>query len=220
MKISNVNAKSAADFTRSVTNLTNFFFYLAIQITTEAKKFARGSHLGAFTVYGGTSVSYQRDKLREKNINIVVATPGRLLQFIRDETLSLKNLKFLVLDEADRMLEMGFRQDIDDVIKHPMMPPKFSRQTLMFSATFPDEIQTAAKTYLKEDYLFLGVGLIGGACADVSQSIFAVEAFDKRERLLEILEAMEKHQKTIVFVEKKQQADFLASFLSQNEVRT
>ena len=88
----------------------------------------------------------------------------------------------------------------------------------MFSATFPDEIQSAAKTYLKDDYLFLGVGLVGGACADVSQSILEVEEFKKREKLVEILEAGDKMDKTIVFVETKKQADFLASFLSQNEV--
>ena len=99
-----------------------------------------------------------------------------------------------------------------------MMPPKSNRQTLMFSATFPDEIQSAAKTYLKDDYLFLGVGLVGGACADVSQSILEVEEFKKREKLVEILEAGDKMDKTIVFVETKKQADFLASFLSQNEV--
>ena len=99
-----------------------------------------------------------------------------------------------------------------------MMPPKNKRQTLMFSATFPDEIQSAAKTYLKDDYLFLGVGLVGGACADVSQSILEVEEFKKREKLVEILEAGDKMDKTIVFVETKKQADFLASFLSQNEV--
>ena len=75
-----------------------------------------------------------------------------------------------------------FLGDIDEIVRHPMMPPKSSRQTLMFSATFPDEIQNAAKTYLREDYLFLGVGLVGGACADVSQVILEVEAFDKREK--------------------------------------
>jgi len=193
---------------------------LALQITKEAMKFAKGSKLGAYTVYGGTQVGYQRDRLREKNINIVVATPGRLLQFIRDETISLRNLMFFVLDEADRMLDMGFQADIDEIVRHPMMPPKSNRQTLMFSATFPDEIQSAAKTYLKDDYLFLGVGLVGGACADVSQSILEVEEFKKREKLVEILEAGDKMDKTIVFVETKKQADFLASFLSQNEFKS
>ena len=82
---------------------------LALQITKEAMKFAKGSKLGAYTVYGGTQVGHQRERLREKNINIVVATPGRLLQFIRDETISLRNLMFFVLDEADRMLDMGFQ---------------------------------------------------------------------------------------------------------------
>jgi len=193
---------------------------LAIQITKETLKFAKGSNLGACTVYGGTNVGNQRDKLRERNVNVIVATPGRLLQFIRDDTISLRKLMFFVLDEADRMLDMGFQGDIDEIVRHPMMPPKSSRQTLMFSATFPDEIQNAAKTYLREDYLFLGVGLVGGACADVSQVILEVEAFDKREKLVEILETGDKMDKTIVFVEKKQQADFLASFLSQNEFKT
>ena len=72
-------------------------------------KFAKGSNLGACTVYGGTNVGSQRDKLREKNINVIVATPGRLLQFIRDDTISLRKLMFFVLDEADRMLDMGFQ---------------------------------------------------------------------------------------------------------------
>ena len=72
-------------------------------------KFAKGSNLGACTVYGGTNVGNQRDKLRERNVNVIVATPGRLLQFIRDDTISLRKLMFFVLDEADRMLDMGFQ---------------------------------------------------------------------------------------------------------------
>ncbi len=193
---------------------------LALQISKEAKKFAKGSNLGTFTVYGGASVSYQKDKLHENNINILVATPGRLCHFIKDAIISLLNVRFLVIDEADRMLEMGFRDDIDYIIKHQTMPPKSSRQTLMFSATFPPEVQTAAKTYLKEDYLKLSVGLLGAACSDVVQSVHEVDAFDKREKLLEILGASQDQvEKTIVFVEKKQQADFLASFLSQNEFK-
>ena len=192
---------------------------LASQITKEAKKFSMGSTLEAITIYGGTNVGHQRDKLRERSINIVVATPGRLLQFIREDAISLRELRFFVLDEADRMLDMGFQGDIDEIVKHPMMPPKSIRQTMMFSATFPDKIQNAAKTYLKKDYLFLAVGQVGGACADVTQEVFEVEAFSKREKLVETLNRARKPEKTIVFVEKKQQADFLASFLSQNEVR-
>ena len=160
---------------------------LAIQITKEGKKFAHQTTIGVMSLYGGTSVSYQFDQLREQNINIVVATPGRLSQSIRDGRLSLKHLKFLVLDEADRMLDMGFQSDIDEIVMHPMMPLKTRRQTLMFSATFPDDIQLAAKTYLKKTYLFLKVGIIGGACADVEQTFYQVSAFEKRDKVVEIL---------------------------------
>ena len=89
----------------------------------------------------------------------------------------------------------------------------------MFSATFPDEIQKAAKTYLKDNYLFLAVGCIGGACVDVIQSIWEVDAFEKREKLLEMLKRNAEEEKTMVFVEKKQQADFLAAYLCQTKVR-
>ena len=83
--------------------------YTLLKIFLETLKFAKGSNLGACTVYGGTNVGNQRDKLRERNVNVIVATPGRLLQFIRDDTISLRKLMFFVLDEADRMLDMGFQ---------------------------------------------------------------------------------------------------------------
>ena len=83
--------------------------YTLLNIFLETLKFAKGSNLGACTVYGGTNVGNQRDKLRERNVNVIVATPGRLLQFIRDDTISLRKLMFFVLDEADRMLDMGFQ---------------------------------------------------------------------------------------------------------------
>ena len=195
---------------------------LAIQITKEGKKFAHNCTIDAMSLYGGVSVSYQFDQLRERNINIVVATPGRLSQSIRDGRLSLKNLRFLVLDEADRMLDMGFQSDIDEIVMHPMMPLKSRRQTLMFSATFPDDIQMAAKTYLAENYLFVKVGIIGGACADVEQSFHKVTAHEKRDKVVDILKINQiepgRTEKTLIFVGKKATADFLASYLSQEKV--
>lgn len=86
----------------------------------------------------------------------------------------------------------------------------------MFSATFPDEIQSLASKFLNPNYIFVSVGVIGGACSDVSQNIFEVSKFTKRDKLMEILNS-EDPRGTIVFVETKRQADFLASFLSESK---
>merc|ERR1719204_2698069 len=112
--------------------------------------------------YGGTSVFYQASQL-QSGCNILVATPGRLLDFVEKGRVSLSNCKFLVLDEADRMLDMGFMPEIQKMVEDPSMPkkaPEGERQTLMFSATFPDEVQESAQEFL-HDYLFVTIGLLG-----------------------------------------------------------
>ena len=86
--------------------------------------------------------------------------------------MSLSQCNYLVLDEADRMLDMGFMPEIQKMVENEDMPkkaPEGQRQTLMFSATFPDEVQESAQEFLADDYLFLTVGLVGGACSDVKQ---------------------------------------------------
>ena len=96
----------------------------------------------------------------------------RLLDFVEKGRVSLSHCNFLVLDEADRMLDMGFMPEIQKMVEDPNMPkkaPEGERQTLMFSATFPDEVQESAQEFLAEDYLFLTIGLVGGACSDVKQ---------------------------------------------------
>ena len=100
------------------------------------------------------------------------------------------------------------------------MPGRGERKTLMFSATFPNEIQSMAQELL-DNYLFLTVGQVGGACSDVTQSILQVSQFEKREKLLEIIRGNiqknpKKPVKTLVFVEAKKTADFIAAYLSQS----
>ena len=146
---------------------------LAIQIKDEARKFAQGSGIRCFVIYGGTQVLYQIDQVRQ-GVNVLVATPGRLADFVNRGVISFQKVKFLVLDEGDRMLDMGFLGDIQAIINHTSMPPRHLRQTLMFSATFPEEIQKIALEYLN-NYLFLIVGTVGGACSDVTQSFFQVK---------------------------------------------
>lgn len=102
-----------------------------------------------------------------------------------------------------------------EIMGIPSMPPTGQRQTLMFSATFPKEIQRLAGEYLHE-YIFLTIGIVGGACTDVKQTVYEVSKFTKRTKLMEILNAGDP-KGTMVFVETKKTADFLASFLSESE---
>merc|ERR1719290_75438 len=186
---------------------------LAIQIKDEARKFSQGSMVKAVVAYGGTSVGFQLSTL-VRGCNILICTPGRMLDFVDKGKVSFASLKYLVLDEADRMLDMGFMPDIQRCFSNPSMPKKEDRQTLMFSATFPDEVQRSAAEFLNTDYLFLTVGVVGGACSDVKQAFFEVPKFEKREKLKTVLEEGSPKDMTLVFVKTKKNADFIASFLS------
>jgi len=118
---------------------------LAIQITGEAKKLAVGKNLNILAAYGGKDIGVQLKKLKG-NIHVIVATPGRLIDHLRRGTIELDKLKTLVIDEADQMLLMGFKNDIEDIIEKT---PK-SRQTLCFSATMGSEVKKMAYKYMKD----------------------------------------------------------------------
>ena len=107
---------------------------LAIQVNDELKRLSKYDNLKVLPIYGGDSISYQIKALKG-NVNIVVGTPGRLLDHLRRKTLRLNNIKYLVLDEADEMLNMGFIDDLEEIMKQ--LPDE--RQTLLFSATMPDQ---------------------------------------------------------------------------------
>ncbi|XP_076059870.1 putative ATP-dependent RNA helicase vasa-like isoform X2 [Oratosquilla oratoria] len=186
---------------------------LAIQIHCEARKFSIGSYLRCVVVYGGTSVGHQLRNI-ESGCQVLVATPGRLLDFITRGKVGLGKLKFLVLDEADRMLDLGFMPDVKKLVHNKAMPEKGMRQTLMFSATFPVEVQNLAAEFLK-DHIYIVVGVVGAANIDVKQKIILTPQGEKRETLVEQLKNILKndYEKTLVFVETKRNADFIASYL-------
>jgi len=100
--------------------------------------------------------------------------------------ISLEKVKYFILDEADRMLDMGFRADMMRIANEMKMPSKCDRQTLMFSATFPEEVQKLARELLG-DYIFVTVGRVGGANIDIEQRVLEVDQMNKRDKLISIL---------------------------------
>lgn len=152
--------------------------------------------------------------LFQHGCHILVATPGRLLDFVDRGYVDFRAIRFAVLDEADRMLDMGFQDAVEKIMCHPTMVATGTRQTLMFSATFASEIKELAAKYLS-DYLFLTIGIVGGACQDVEQILYPVSRLEKRAKLTEILDE-EDPKGTIVFVATKRTADFLATLLSES----
>ncbi|KAG9510726.1 ATP-dependent RNA helicase DDX3Y, partial [Fragariocoptes setiger] len=189
---------------------------LASQIYEEAAKFSYRSVLRPVVVYGGANPMNQMEDIRA-GCHLLVATPGRLVDMIDRGRVALDNVKCLVLDEADRMLDMGFEPQIRRIIQSPEMPPVGQRQTLMFSATFPKKVQELARNFL-ENYIFLAVGRVGSTSENITQKVFLVEESEKRSFLLDLLNGSGFNQAgpdslTLIFVETKKGADSLESYL-------
>lgn len=183
---------------------------LVSQIYDESRKFAYRSWVRPCVVYGGADIGTQLRSI-ERGCDLLVATPGRLVDLIERGRISLANIKYLVLDEADRMLDMGFEPQIRRIVEGEDMPSVQGRQTLMFSATFPRDIQMLARDFLK-DYVFLSVGRVGSTSENITQKVEYVEDPDKRSVLLDILHTHGTGL-TLIFVETKRMADSLSDFL-------
>lgn len=189
---------------------------LATQIYDESKKFSYRSRVRPCVVYGGAQIGDQVREL-ERGCHLLVATPGRLLDLIDRGRIGLDYCRYLVLDEADRMLDMGFEIQIRRIVEKESMPKTGERQTLMFSATFPSPIQMLARDFL-DNYIFLAVGRVGSTSENITQKVVWVEEHDKRSFLLDLLNVADLQQPsaeslTLVFVETKKGADALEEFL-------
>ncbi|OBZ88174.1 ATP-dependent RNA helicase DED1 [Choanephora cucurbitarum] len=182
---------------------------LCTQIFDEARRFCYRSMLRPCCVYGGAGPIGQLREL-EKGCDVLVAVPGRLLDFLERGKIDLSNVRYLVLDEADRMLDMGFEGSIRDIVERHGLNK--SRTTLMYSATFPREIRSLARDFLKPDYLFLKVGRVGGTTTDITQRVIWVEEHEKKTKLKETLMA-QPPCRTLIFVDTKRQADTIDQFL-------
>jgi ATP-dependent RNA helicase DeaD len=185
---------------------------LAVQVTDEINRFAKYTGIRAVTIYGGQSINLQLDKLR-RGVQIVVATPGRLIDHIKQGSIILDDVKFVVLDEADRMLDMGF---IDD-IKFILFYVNEDRQTCLFSATMPPEILRLADEYMrpnKIEHVRLNEEEI--TLETIVQSYLVVEEREKFKHLMDFIRDNHKAKsQTIVFAATKQRADRIAYKLRQ-----
>ncbi|SFD61777.1 ATP-dependent RNA helicase RhlE [Chitinophaga sp. CF118] len=173
---------------------------LAIQIQESFAAYGKYLDLKHLVIFGGVSQHGQTEALR-RGVDILVATPGRLLDLINQAHISLKDIKFFVLDEADRMLDMGFVHDVKRVITK--LPD--NRQTLFFSATMPPEIQTLANAILRNPSK-VEVTPVSSTADTITQSVYFVGKQDKRGLLLHLLK--EHDIKTVlVFTRTKHGAD-------------
>ncbi|CAN6308846.1 unnamed protein product [Urochloa humidicola] len=193
---------------------------LSMQIHEEARKFSYQTGVRVVVAYGGAPIHQQLREL-ERGVEILVATPGRLMDLLERARVSLQMIKYLALDEADRMLDMGFEPQIRKIVEQMDMPPRGVRQTMLFSATFPKEIQRLASDFLA-DYIFLAVGRVGSSTDLIAQRVEFVLEADKRSYLMDLLHAQKangahgKQALTLVFVETKRGADALEDWLYKN----
>jgi len=162
-------------------------------------------------VYGGADI-YQQLREIERGTDILVATPGRLVDLIERARVSLSQVRFLILDEADRMLDMGFEPQIRRIVEGEDMPGTQDRQTLLFSATFPVDIQRLASDFL-HDWIFLRVGRVGSTTDFISQKLMYVEEHDKTNTVIELLNQVK--GLTLIFVQTKRGADQLEHYLDR-----
>ena len=180
---------------------------LAVQVATEISRFSKYTGTRAVAIYGGQSINVQLDKL-QRGAQIVVATPGRLIDHIKQGSIVLDDVKFVVLDEADRMLDMGF---IDD-IKFILFYVNENRQTCLFSATMPPEILRLAEEYMKRDEIEnVRLNEEEITLDTIDQSYLVVEEREKFKHLCNFIKQnKDAKAQTIVFAATKQRADRVA----------
>jgi ATP-dependent RNA helicase RhlE len=184
---------------------------LALQVEESVRLYGKHLPFKSAVIFGGVKINSQIVALR-KGVEIVVATPGRLLDHISQKTINLSKVDFLILDEADRMLDMGFVNDIKKVITH--LPKE--RQTLLFSATYSDEIKKLSEKFLRSPSL-IEVARRNTSSEIVKQAVYHVDKERKRE-LLTYLINEGKWQQVLVFTRTKHGANRLSGQLEKDGI--
>jgi len=186
---------------------------LAMQIQLEAMRYGETLGIRDAVVYGGTPRGEQAQNLR-RGAEICVATPGRLLDFLESEVTNLKRVTYLILDEADRMLDMGFEPQLRRIVSQ-IRP---DRQTLMWSATWPREIQRLARDFCREDPVKITIGA-SETCVNpnISQQIVVTTEIDKRQRFFDWIKDVSpprvEQPKILVFADTRRAADAICHAL-------
>ncbi len=184
---------------------------LAIQIGENFEAYGKYTKIKTLVIFGGVSQVPQVDALKE-GMDVLVATPGRLLDLHKQGFIDLDHLHHLVLDEADLMLDMGFINDVKKIIK---LTPE-NRQTLLFSATMPITIRELADTFLKNPK-YVSVAPVSSAADIVKQKVYFTEKETKRKLLLHIIQT-ENLKNALIFTRTKGGADNVAKFLKKNNI--
>jgi len=203
---------------------------LCQQISFEARRLCFKTDIRVASIYGGADAMPQLKQLAE-GCEIIVCTPGRLEDFLGRGVISMEEVEFLVLDEADRMLDMGFEPQIRSIIEEHNMPmpgagEEGSRKTMMFSATFPKEMQDMALDFLDPSYMWISVGRVSATSNNVEQRFVDstnIQENEKFDALLDSLESVKSEDggpaKTIIFANQKATVEDIAWRLSDQRIR-
>ncbi len=186
---------------------------LAIQVRDNFRKYSEFTNLKSGVVLGGVNQKSQEAVLK-KGVDILVATPGRLLDLINQRIVKLNNLDILVLDEADIMLDMGFINDVKKIIKSA----KEEKQTLLFSATMPNEVKTLANTILK-NHVSISVETETATVEKIDQSLYYVDKQNKTSLLMDILNENE-IKSALIFTRTKHGANKLTKSINSMGIRS
>lgn len=180
---------------------------LAIQINDELVRIAKYTRTKLLPVYGGQPIERQIRALR-RGVDLIVGTPGRVLDLIRRNIMDLKKIDYLVIDEADEMLDMGFIDDIEDIIKNVGS----DRQTMLFSATMPNGIKKLSQKYMKQDTKYISVVKNTMTVSTTSQYYYEIKQKDRFETLCRILD-VDGPSSAIIFCKTKRGVDELVGSL-------
>ncbi|KAF8896491.1 P-loop containing nucleoside triphosphate hydrolase protein [Infundibulicybe gibba] len=185
---------------------------LAVQIQQECTKFGSNSRIRNTAIYGGAPKGPQIRDL-QRGVEVVIATPGRLIDMLETQKTNLRRVTYLVMDEADRMLDMGFEPQIRKIVGQ-IRP---DRQTLMFSATWPKDVQKLANDFLK-DMIQVNIGSMElTANHNIQQIVDVCSDFEKRAKLIKHLDQISaENAKVLIFVATKRVADDITKYLRQD----
>ena len=185
---------------------------LAAQVEESFRKYGKHSDVRVVPIYGGVAMDPQLKALKQ-GVDVVVATPGRLLDHMERETVSFSDLEVLVLDEADRMLDMGFAPQLNKIVRE--VPPY--RQTLLFSATMPPEVEALARKYLRKP-IVVQVGRRSETASGVTHAVYPVAHSKKTDLLVELLKNFDMDS-VLIFTRTKHGADRVVRHLEDGGVK-